>query len=276
MKKRICFVLLFFLVLSLCACGNDIADTMNTEEQQIETQQIVEEKVEFFAEEAFSLELVGYDATPSAHIVNIDFKFRNITDKNIERISFSAQGLDKNGDVIEDTIMGAENISAGQAAWYTYQTNSNRSCQTIEELSQKVYAINVYSVQIVYDIMDPYAYYDLNFKEPIVIIVADVEDKESVSNQAENGNIATVLLSAKWHRKDGSAVITFAQDNTGNMELSDGETYDFMWNVSDNNTVDVILNIDGREAPGSYILLRENGRYVLQMIDNEDFTYYAQ
>lgn len=248
----------------------------NTEEQQIETQQIVEEKVEFFAEEAFSFELVGYDATPSAHIVNIDFKFRNITDKNIERISFSAQGLDKNGDVVEDTIMGAENISGGQAAWYTYQTNSNRSCQTIEELSQKVYAINVYSVQIVYDIMDPYAYYDLNFKEPIVIIVADVEDKESVSNQAENGNIATVLLSAKWHRKDSSAVITFVQGNTGNMELSDGETYDFMWNVSDNNTVDVILNIDGREAPGSYILLRENGRYVLQMVDNEDFTYYAQ
>lgn len=282
MKKVILLALCLIMVISLCACGNDVDpnETNSTNNQQNETQGKAEENETIYAEDEFSFELVGYDATPSAYIVNIDFKFRNITDKNIDRIGFSAQGLDANGDVIEDTVMGEENISAGQATWFTYQTNSNRSCQTIDELSQKIHSIKVYSVQVHLDATDATTYYDLDFKEPIVIVVADVEDKEVVANQANNSNISNVLIASKWHRKDASgetvATMTFAEDNTGLMEMTDGESYDFKWSIGDNNTVDVVLIVDGRDAPGSYNFLNENGKYSIQMVDNSSFTYYAE
>ena len=282
MKKVILIALCLIMVISLCACGNDVDpnETNSTNNQQNETQGQVEENETIYAEDEFSFELVGYDATPSAHIVNIDFKFRNITDKNIDRIVFSAQGLDVNGDVVENTVMGEENISAGQATWFTYQTNSNRSCQTIDELSQKIHSIKVYSVQVHLDATDATTYYDLDFKEPIVIVVADVEDKEVVANQANNSNISNVLVVSKWHRKDASgetvATMTFAKDNTGLMEMTDGESYDFKWNIGDNNTVNVILIVDGRDAPGSYNFLNENGKYSIQMVDNSSFIYYAE
>ena len=176
MKKIISLILALMLCLSLCACGGTTAssETITPAETiaPTETQAVV------YAEDEFKLEVIGYDATPAANIVNIDFKFRNMTENDFGRIAFNVQALDANGDVIDSTVMGAENLGAGQAAWFTFQTNASRSCKTIEELSQKIDSIKIFSVQVMPNVMDYTTYYDLTFDEPVVVKVAEVQPKD--------------------------------------------------------------------------------------------------
>lgn len=287
MKKIILLVFSFIIVISLCACSNKAdtneptveQDEITTTAPQNEKQDVTEENKVMYAEEEFSYEAVCYEAV-GPYSINVDFKFRNITEKDIDRIAFSAQGLDANGDVVEDTVLGAENISADQAAWFTYQTNSTRSSQSIEDLSQKIHSVKVTSVYVCVDENDFNTEYNLDFKEPIIITVADVEDKEAVNDQANNTNISDVLVASEWHRTDASgetvATMTFAEDETGVMMLVDDESYEFKWSIGDNNTVEVILSVDGNDAPGSYNFLNENGKYSIQMVDDSSFTYYAK
>ena len=70
--------------------------------------------------------------------------------------------------------------------------------------------------------------------------------------------------------------MTFAEDNTGLLEVIDSDSYNFTWNVDTNNTIHVILMVDDREAPGTYTLLEEDGVYAIQLTDNVSFTYYAE
>ena len=175
MKKTLSLIMVLVMCLSLCACGSaDNPPETNTPvvtNAPTETQTVI-------AENEFKLETIGYDATPAANIVNIDFKFRNTTEQDFDRVVFTVQALDANGDVIESTIMGEDNLDAGQAAWFTFQTNDSRSCKTIEELSEKIATIKVVSVQAMPNVNDAGTYYDLTFKEPILVKVAEVEPKD--------------------------------------------------------------------------------------------------
>lgn len=288
MKKTISLFLALVLCLSLCACGGgDDTDTTPPSEALHEAPSEAETVV--YAEDKLSFELVGYEAWPSAYTVNIDFKFRNITEEDFGRVTFAVQALDNNGDIIETDHMGEDNLGAGQAAWFTFQTNDSRSSQTIEDLSGKVAYLKVVSVQIALDPMDTSTYSDLVFKEPIIITVADVQDKETASSTGnapeaeevmQSEEVSNLLLSSDWHRKDENnatiAIMTFAEDNTGLLEVIDSDSYNFTWNVDTNNTIHVILMVDDREAPGTYTLLEEDGVYAIQLTDNVSFTYYAE
>lgn len=182
MNKTISILLALVLCLSLCACGS----TSNPPETNApvesnappETNAPTETQTAVYAENEFKLEVIGYDATPAANIVNIDFKFRNMTEQDFGRVVFTVQALDANGDVIESTVMGEENLGAGQAAWFTFQTNDSRSCKTIEELSEKIDTVKVISVQVMPNVNDAGTYYTLTFDAPILVKVAEVQPKE--------------------------------------------------------------------------------------------------
>lgn len=270
-NKLLSLLLVLIMCVSLCACGGG---SESTETQ--ETNQDVSADGVVYAEDIFSFEAVGYEDFGDAYTVNIDFKFRNISETDYDSVVFYADALDYNGDVIESTIIGADNVSAGKAIWYSFQTNDSRASKTIEELSEKIHSVEVYSAQIQEDIADPNTYKDIDFKEPIVITVAEVKHKDLVSDAQANDNILDLAVSKSWVRADNSATLKFNDEKTGIMELDDGEYYEFEWNIGDNNTLDIILNIDGEEAPATYNFSNENGIYCIQMIDNADFTYYAQ
>lgn len=106
------------------------------------------------------------------------------------------------------------------------------------------------------------------------------DNAPEVVETTHSEELPNLLVSSDWHRKDENnatiATIAFADDQTGLMEISDGSSYDFTWSVDDYNTIHVILLIDGRDAPGTYTLLEENGVYAIQMTDDASFIYYAE
>lgn len=176
MKKMFSLFWALALCLFLFACGSTNESPATNPSEQANTPS--ETPVVVYAENEFKLEIIGYDATPAANIVNIDFKFRNMTEQDFGRVVFRVQALDAIGDVIESTTMGEENLGAGQAAWFTFQTNDSRSCKTIDELSEKINTVKVISVQVMPNINDAGTYYELTFDEPIFVKVAEVQPKE--------------------------------------------------------------------------------------------------
>lgn len=102
--------------------------------------------------------------------------------------------------------------------------------------------------------------------------------KADTTNVLSANGVRDLLTSHEWKRtidSDNSATMVFSIDGTGTLDFTDGTHYDFKWKA-DSKIVDVTLIIDGREAPGSYDFVEEEGNYSIVMTDNSSFTYIAQ
>lgn len=179
MKKIVSLVLV--MCLSLCACGGSdnssqsTVSTSTTKPTQANNSP-VETVSAGYADNAFSFEEVGYEIDSLGVI--ICFKFRNISDKHLDRASFTVQMLDVNGDVIDTKHIGyIDGIDAGQAVWYELRTDDTKECSTINELSDRIDSFKIVSLYATLDDSDNYGYYNLDFKNPIVIKVVSIGPK---------------------------------------------------------------------------------------------------
>lgn len=191
MKKVIPIILALAMCLTLGACGKSNVSNTNylpgnndVNLQNPMPKNLPEgifDEVELsdaeYAEEEFSFEEVRYITYQYTSGVDIDFKFRNNTERRFDSVVFMAQGLDERGDVVEDDILGADNIGAGQGAWYKYQTNTTLAANSIEEVSKTIHSIMIYSVQVNVDSNKMMGIYDLQFKDPIIVPVAEIQPK---------------------------------------------------------------------------------------------------
>ncbi len=284
MKKALALLLALTLCLSLAACG----ESTDKPGKDTPVTTVGSSKSAFpYAEDLFTLEQMGYDQA-SEYTCNIDFKFRNNTAWDMDRITFKVQFLDENGDKLGDSVMGEDHVDAGQAAWFTFQTNDSRSSKSIAELAEKICTLKIISVQVEAQNM-PEAYRmirqlpqgEFAFEAPLVFAVADIPSKEDGAVRTDKTQaVSQILISHTWKRYDENgevyAVHTFSSDGTGLLSLSDGDEYAINWSVSADGRIDVIMIVDGRDAPGSYDLLTEDAQYIIQMVDNHKFTYYAE
>ncbi len=183
MKKGISLVLVAVMCLSLCACGGGDSSSQSTAQSTTNTTKttqpkdsLVETESVVYADDEFAFEEVGYEIDSFGVI--ICFKFRNISDKHLDRASFTVQMLDVNGDVIDTKHIGyIDGIDAGQAVWYELRTDDTKECSTINELSDRIDSFKIVSLYATPDDSDNYSYYNLDFKNPIVIKVVSIAPK---------------------------------------------------------------------------------------------------
>lgn len=181
MKKIIVFIACLTIFLTLCACDNTANQPHSSQEiQSSETARATEpttEETGYYADDEFAFEDVGYEVDSFGII--ICFKFRNISDKHLDRASFTVQMLDTNGDIIDTKYIGyIDGIEPGQGVWYEMRTDDTKECSTIQELSARVHSFKIVSLDATEDDTDDYGYYSLDFKNPILIEVASIEAKD--------------------------------------------------------------------------------------------------
>lgn len=129
MKRRAALLLIMAMAFALCACGKSTVPSDTEKVPPSETgnsQQVIETaNVSTPASPASNndseaqLAVEGFEITQVENDGKFYFtvKLRNITDKDLEQISFDYQLLDKNGDILGDQTCGANNVAAGQAIW---------------------------------------------------------------------------------------------------------------------------------------------------------------
>lgn len=109
MKKIIALLLALSMVFALCACGSkdDASEKASAEKPANVTEKVSAQiSVEDF-------KIVKIENGELWYKV----KVRNITESDLERITFDFQILDNNGDVLFYQSFGATNVAAGQAIW---------------------------------------------------------------------------------------------------------------------------------------------------------------
>ena len=128
MKKRIVFMLTLALCFVLCACSqkcscdcvyccdgetasatSDTTSVNKTNEAE-STAEIEPVSAELAVED---LEITKFEGDQLWFKV----KIRNISDADLEKISFQYQVLDENGDILCYQLCGAFNVVSGQAIW---------------------------------------------------------------------------------------------------------------------------------------------------------------
>ena len=185
MKKPISRMLVFILVLTLTACGNNKTTQENKSNSNTIQQSTMEKITEavsptedtLYADDEFSFEEVRYEVDSFGVI--ICFKFRNISEKHLDRASFTVQMLDSNSDIIDTKYIGyIDGIEPGQGVWYEMRTEDTKECSSIQELSARIHSFKVVSLDATEDDTDDYGYYSLDFKNPILIEVASIEAKD--------------------------------------------------------------------------------------------------
>lgn len=177
MKRVFPLILAAALMLSLVACGGQSASqspnvTQSSEVLSQNNDELSETEV-FFDE--LEYENVRYNY---GYGVDIELQFRNITETDMDYVIVRFQGLDTNGDIVVDAFNAVENLRAGQAGWFRFQTNETRGVETIEELAEIIDTVYAYSYQVTIDEDGEEETYDGEFSEPISIKVAEVPPKE--------------------------------------------------------------------------------------------------
>lgn len=183
MKKAITLLMAIIMMLSLCACGNSTATSKIEDapakqtEAEIQETTSTKEQNSTYAESLFSFEGAAYQKGSMG--ISFVLKFRNQMDQEFDSLYFRAQSLDANGEVLESSGCGTQAMpEKGQATWFVCKQNIFDGCTTIEEAATKADSIKISEVVITPDKDDSSTRYTVEFKEPIIIKIADVQPKE--------------------------------------------------------------------------------------------------
>lgn len=183
MKKTISLLLAITMMLSLCACGNStttpkgeavLSKQNGTVAQETESAKAQDSR---YAESLFSFEGVAYQKSSMG--ISFVLKFRNQMEQEFDSLYFKAQSLDGNGEVLESSGCGTQAMpEKGQSTWFFCKQEIFDECAAIEEAATKADSIRITAVVITPDKDDSSTRYTVEFKEPIIIKVADVQPKE--------------------------------------------------------------------------------------------------
>lgn len=182
MKKAIALLLAVMMALSLCACGNGTAaPEKDVPAKQNETvpPETTSSKVQDsnYAESLFSFEGAAYQQSSMG--IGFVLKFRNQMEQEADSFYFRAQSLDANGEVLESSGCGTQAMpDKGQSTWFYCKQNIFDGCTTIEEAAAKADSIRISEVVITPNKDDSSTRYTVEFKEPIMIKIADTQPKE--------------------------------------------------------------------------------------------------
>jgi len=184
MKKTITILLAIIMMLSLCACGNSTSTPKNENvpanqnnvatDQEAKPSKAQDSK---YAESLFSFEGAVYQKSSMG--ISFVLKFRSQMNQEIDSLYFKAQSLDANGEVLESSGCGTQAVpEKGQSTGFFCKQKIFDECTTIEEAATKAETIRITAVVITPDKDDSSTRYTVEFKEPIIIKVADVQPKE--------------------------------------------------------------------------------------------------
>ena len=183
MKKTITLLLAIIMILSLCACGNSTTtskgEEASTKQNETATQEAKPAKAQDskYAESLFSFEGAVYQKSSMG--ISFVLTFRSQTEQEIDSLYFKAQSLDANGEVLESSGCGTQAVPEnGQATGFFCKQKIFDECTTIEDAATKADSIRITAVVITPDKDDSSTRYTVEFKEPIIIKVADVQPKE--------------------------------------------------------------------------------------------------
>ena len=169
MKKWIALLLALGMCLSLCACGGGDKDTKSQSSNQEEAND----------KDLIAVELINMRPKKNHEdIIELQFKVRNLSDEDQDRIDFDIQALDKNGDAIATLSVGVNDVDAGQAVvcdgWWQLQC----SYDEIDCLKIKTYEFLISNGSGGY--VDPTTY---KLNEPITLVYSgeDTPDDQSAT-----------------------------------------------------------------------------------------------
>lgn len=182
MKKTITLLLAIIMILSLCACGNSTTapkgEDAPSKQNETATQEAKPAKAQDskYAESLFSFEGAVYQKSSMG--ISFVLTFRSQTEQEIDSLYFKAQSLDANGEVLESSGCGTQAVPEnGQATGFFCKQKIFDECTTIEDAATKADSIRITAVVITPDKDDSSTRYTVEFKEPIIIKIADVQPK---------------------------------------------------------------------------------------------------
>lgn len=182
MKKTITLLLAIIMILSLCACGNSTTapkgEDAPSKQNETATQEAKPAKAQDskYAESLFSFEGAVYQKSSMG--ISFVLTFRSQTEQEIDSLYFKAQSLDSNGEVLESSGCGTQAVPEnGQATGFFCKQKIFDECTTIEDAATKADSIRITAVVITPDKDDSSTRYTVEFKEPIIIKIADVQPK---------------------------------------------------------------------------------------------------
>ena len=123
MKRIKWIVLVVLMCMTLCACSDGCncgCEYCCTVETTREDTPITYAKTESSEENLREPELAVEDfeiTKMEGDELWFRVKIRNVSDRDLEKISFQYQVLDKNGDILRYQLCGANNVASGQAIW---------------------------------------------------------------------------------------------------------------------------------------------------------------
>lgn len=182
MKKTITLLLAIIMMLSLCACGNSTTapkgEDAPSKQNKTATQEAKPAKAQDskYAESLFSFEGAVYQKSSMG--ISFILTFRSQTEQEIDSLYFKAQSLDADGEVLESSGCGTQAVPEnGQATGFFCKQKIFDECTTIEDAATKADSIRITAVVITPDKDDSSTRYTVEFKEPIIIKIADVQPK---------------------------------------------------------------------------------------------------
>lgn len=108
MKKIVALLLVFVMMFALCGCGDKDSSNEKNSTSAMGMKESVSAKLDV---EDFKIVDIEDDE------FTFKVKLRNISENDLEFITFDYQCLDANGDILCYETLGATNVAAGQAIW---------------------------------------------------------------------------------------------------------------------------------------------------------------
>jgi len=208
MKKQILMLLAVLLCLSLCACSAEPAAPVPADKQEdisaasteapadatdapaadptpAPTQEGSEDAdanaPDFTSakpEELFELLSSCYYVNSPEEGVKFDFAFQNLTEYDLDSLTFSVRMLDANGDPCASNFMSNTAAMKAQSQdTFTLDHNVFSVYPTLEDFTKEYTSIEIHKVTITPDTDDFEAYFDLSYAEPIVLPIAEIPAK---------------------------------------------------------------------------------------------------
>ena len=178
MKKLFSLLLVFAMILSLCACGKPSEQTnnqSNVENSSSEAKTDENSKFESTLNEtSFTIEEMEYELVSpgkDTECTNLYLKIRNNTEEYIDRVDFSMQAIDKNGDVLCDrTGCAINDLDASQGGWTDYNQMYKIPKNKIDKI--RIIAYSIYE-RIDGQSNSYNSLYTYRFEKPIYINMSD-------------------------------------------------------------------------------------------------------
>lgn len=174
-KKALYIVLTLCMAFVLVACGSNASDSGKEEDTGKDQKEAAADN-KIYAEDLFAIEETAYESDGYG-TTNIEAKVRNISNKQFSDVMINTVTLDSNEDILSKEFFGENevNLEPDQAIWLLYQDDYCRTSMTIDDLASHVTILELTSVSVSEKGVEEWNDYD--FKEPIKIKIADLQEK---------------------------------------------------------------------------------------------------